>query len=105
MALKRRSNWYPSIIAPLFKKQKENTKSKFDVEKKDLELAKNKAEIEAQEKQNFIKNIIVQIGQHYLLLVLMSNMRCYQTTRMMLLLSFFEWYVAPTMGGVCMNLQ
>ncbi len=33
--------------------------TKFDVEKKDLELAKNKAEIEAQEKQNFIKNIII----------------------------------------------
>lgn len=33
--------------------------TKFDVEKKDLELAKNKAEIESQEKQNFIKNIII----------------------------------------------
>jgi len=33
--------------------------TKFDVEKKDLELAKNKAEIETQEKQNFIKNIII----------------------------------------------
>ncbi len=36
--------------------------TKFDVEKKDLELAKNKAEIEAQEKQNFIKNIIIFSG-------------------------------------------
>lgn len=33
--------------------------TKFDVEKKDLELAKNKAEIEAREKQNFNKNIII----------------------------------------------
>ncbi|MBL7935804.1 MAG: sensor histidine kinase, partial [Bacteroidia bacterium] len=32
---------------------------KFDVEKKDLELAKNKAEIETKEKQAFIKNIII----------------------------------------------
>ena len=33
--------------------------TKFDVEKKDLELAKNKAEIEAKEKQGYIKNIII----------------------------------------------
>jgi two-component system NarL family sensor kinase len=32
---------------------------KFDVEKKDLELAKNKAEIETKEKQAFVKNIII----------------------------------------------
>jgi len=32
---------------------------KFDVEKKDLELLKNKAEMEAKEKQAFIKNIII----------------------------------------------
>lgn len=32
---------------------------KFDVEKKDLELLKNKAELEAKEKQAFIKNIII----------------------------------------------
>jgi signal transduction histidine kinase len=32
---------------------------KFDVEKKDLELAKNKAEIKAREEQAFIKNIII----------------------------------------------
>ncbi|MBI3520036.1 MAG: sensor histidine kinase [Bacteroidetes bacterium] len=32
---------------------------KFDVEKKDLELAKNKAEIQAKEEQAFIKNIII----------------------------------------------
>lgn len=32
---------------------------KFDVEKKDLELAKNKAEIKAKEEQAFIKNIII----------------------------------------------
>ncbi|MBL7922396.1 MAG: sensor histidine kinase [Bacteroidia bacterium] len=33
--------------------------TKFDVEKKDLELAKNKAELEAREKQNFNKNIVI----------------------------------------------
>ena len=33
--------------------------TKFDVEKKDLELAKNKAEIETKEKQAFVKNIII----------------------------------------------
>ena len=33
--------------------------TKYDVEKKDLELAKNKAEIESNEKQAFIKNIII----------------------------------------------
>lgn len=32
---------------------------KFDVEKKDLELAKNQAEIKAKEKQAFIQNIII----------------------------------------------
>ncbi len=32
---------------------------KFDVEKKDLELAKNKAEIDAKEKQSYIKNIVI----------------------------------------------
>lgn len=32
---------------------------KFDVEKKDLELAKNKAELETKEKQVFIKNIVI----------------------------------------------
>ena len=33
--------------------------TKYNVEKKDLEIAKHKAELEAQEKQNFIKNIII----------------------------------------------
>jgi two-component system NarL family sensor kinase len=33
--------------------------TKYDVEKKDLELAKNKAELESKEKQVFIKNIII----------------------------------------------
>ncbi len=42
---------------------------KFDVEKKDLELAKNKAELEAKEQQAFIKNIIlISIGILILLL-------------------------------------
>jgi two-component system NarL family sensor kinase len=33
--------------------------TKYDVEKKDLEIAKNKAELESKEKQVFIKNIII----------------------------------------------
>jgi signal transduction histidine kinase len=33
--------------------------TKFEVEKKDLQLAKNKAELEAQQKQQVIKNIII----------------------------------------------
>jgi two-component system NarL family sensor kinase len=33
--------------------------TRYDVEKKDLELARNKAEIETKEKQSFIKNIII----------------------------------------------
>ncbi|MES2516344.1 MAG: tetratricopeptide repeat protein, partial [Bacteroidota bacterium] len=37
-------------------KQLAEMQTKYDVEKKDLELAKNKAEIETKEKQSFIKN-------------------------------------------------
>ena len=40
-------------------KQMAEMQTKYDVEKKDLELAKNKAEIESNEKQAFIKNIII----------------------------------------------
>ena len=40
-------------------KQMAEMQTKYDVEKKDLELAKNKAEIESKEKQAFIKNIII----------------------------------------------
>lgn len=40
-------------------KQMAEMQTKYDVEKKDLELAKNKAEIETKEKQAFVKNIII----------------------------------------------
>jgi two-component system NarL family sensor kinase len=40
-------------------KQMAEMQTKYDVEKKDLELAKNKAEIETKEKQAYIKNIII----------------------------------------------
>lgn len=40
-------------------KQMAEMQTKYDVEKKDLELLKNKAELETKEKQAFIKNIII----------------------------------------------
>ena len=40
-------------------KQMAEMQTKYDVEKKDLELAKNKAEIETKEKQAYIKNIVI----------------------------------------------
>jgi signal transduction histidine kinase len=40
-------------------KQMAEMQTKYEVEKKDLELAKNKAEIETKEKQAFVKNIII----------------------------------------------
>ncbi len=48
-----------SIMSIKEKEQIAELQTKYEVEKKDLELAKNKAEIEAKEKQNFIKNIII----------------------------------------------
>lgn len=48
-----------SIMSIKEKEQVAELQTKYEVEKKDLELAKNKAEIEIQEKQNFIKNIII----------------------------------------------
>jgi len=48
-----------SIMSNTEKEQIAELQTKYEVEKKDLELAKNKAEIEAKEKQNFIKNIII----------------------------------------------
>ena len=53
-------------------KQMAEMQTKYDVDKKDLELAKNKAELEAQEKQAFIKNII--IISVVLLLILLSGL-------------------------------
>ncbi|MCC6181448.1 MAG: sensor histidine kinase [Bacteroidia bacterium] len=40
-------------------KQFSEAQTKFEVEKKDLEIEKNKAELKAKEKQAFIKNIII----------------------------------------------
>ncbi len=48
-----------SIMGNKEKQQIAELQTKYEVEKKDLELAKNKAELEAKEKQNFIKNIII----------------------------------------------
>lgn len=48
---------------------------KFDVEKKDLELAKNKAELEIKEKQAFIKNsIIIGIVTSFILLGIVASL-------------------------------
>ncbi|MEO6303662.1 MAG: tetratricopeptide repeat protein [Bacteroidia bacterium] len=56
-------NEYKSLKDSVFSKEMalrfSEAQTRFDVEKKDLELAKNKAEIEAHEKQNFIKDIII----------------------------------------------
>lgn len=48
-----------SILNTSFTEQIAEMQTRYDVEKKDLELAKNKAEIETKEKQVFIKNIII----------------------------------------------
>ncbi len=48
-----------SIFSAQTAVQLSEAQTKFDVEKKDLELAKNKAELEAKEKQAFTKNIII----------------------------------------------
>lgn len=40
-------------------KQLSEAQTKFDVERKNLELQRSKAEVESQQKQNFIKNIII----------------------------------------------
>lgn len=53
-------------------KQMAEMQTKYEVDKKDLELAKNKAELEAKEKQAFIKNII--IISVVLLLLLLSGL-------------------------------
>jgi len=53
------SNYKDSIYNEDNAKQMAEMQTKYDVEKKDLELAKNKAELETREKQAFIKNIII----------------------------------------------
>jgi signal transduction histidine kinase len=59
-----------SMINSTFTQQIADMQTKYDVEKKDLELVKNKAELEAKEKQAFIKNII--IGSIILLAILLA---------------------------------
>lgn len=51
---------------------------KFDVEKKDLEIAKNKAELKAKEKQEFIKNIIIVAVFALLILLFMIGFLLYR---------------------------
>lgn len=53
------ANYKDSIYNEDNAKQMAEMQTKYDVEKKDLELLKNKAELEAKEKQAFIKNIII----------------------------------------------
>ncbi len=53
------SNYKDSIYNEDNAKQMAEMQTKYDVEKKDLELAKNKAEIETKEEQAFVKNIII----------------------------------------------
>ncbi len=53
------SQYKDSIYNENNAKQMAEMQTKYDVEKKDLELAKNKAEIETKEKQAYIKNIII----------------------------------------------
>ncbi|MDP1802617.1 MAG: sensor histidine kinase [Bacteroidota bacterium] len=48
-----------SIMSNKEKEEVAELQTKYEVEKKDLQLAKNTAELEAKEKQNFIKNIII----------------------------------------------
>lgn len=48
-----------SITNTDFNNQIAEMQTKYDVEKKDLEIARNKAELEAKERQAFIKNIII----------------------------------------------
>lgn len=48
-----------SILNTTFTQQIADMQTKYDVEKKDLLLTKNKAEIEAREQEVFIKNIII----------------------------------------------
>lgn len=53
------SSYKDSIYNEDNAKQMAEMQTKYEVEKKDLELAKNKAEIETKEKQAYIKNIII----------------------------------------------
>jgi len=59
-------------------KQMAEMQTKYDVEKKDLELAKNKAEIETKEKQAYIKNIIIIAIVVLMLLVAITGFLFYR---------------------------
>lgn len=64
------ANYRDTIYSEDNAKQLAEMQTKYEVEKKDLELAKNKAELEARERQAFIKNII--IGTIVLLAILIT---------------------------------
>jgi signal transduction histidine kinase len=53
------ANYKDSIYNEDNAKQMAEMQTKYDVEKKDLELAKNQAEIKAKEEQAYIKNVII----------------------------------------------
>ena len=59
-------------------KQMAEMQTKYDVEKKDLELAKNKAEIETKEKQAYIKNVIIIAIVVLMLLVAITGFLFYR---------------------------
>lgn len=54
-------------------KQMAEMQTKYDVEKKDLELEKNKAELEIKEEQAFIKNIIITSIIIFTILIIISG--------------------------------
>ncbi len=58
-----------SIMSIKEKEQIAELQTKYEVEKKDLELAKNAATLETKEKQNFIKNIIIVSGSVFIVLL------------------------------------
>lgn len=72
------ANYKDSIYNEDNARQMAEMQTKYDVEKKDLELAKNKAEIEAQEKQAFIKNIIIIAIILFIVLVVISGILFYR---------------------------
>lgn len=67
-----------SILNTSFTEQIAEMQTRYDVEKKDLELAKNKAEIETKEKQVFIKNIIIASVTILALMLIISGTLFYR---------------------------
>lgn len=72
------SSYKDSIYNEDNAKQLAEMQTKYDVEKKDLELAKNKAEIETKEKQAYIKNIIIIAIVVLMLLVAITGFLFYR---------------------------